>query len=278
MSCRKYSVTPLRPEDMPTEIENARNFWANYAIESHYLTSHELSEILLRKLSEFSFESVLELGCNAGRNLYYIRQKFPAVRVKGIDLNEKAVQTGRELFHFTEDELQLGDDCLLESVPSESYDVVFTLSVLDHLPAPAGALSNLIRIARRRIILIEFALEKFGKVEGDIVAHSYSHDYARLLKHHSELISNVRIERIAASAPFHDYYTLVTADRRAKELESVPSPHQTECESHTHADTHAIADIQIPTNRASSTNQQSDAWAATIPSQLRQETGPFVSA
>lgn len=211
-----YWVSPLSAESLPKEVEEARKFWQNYPLEPHYVGYHELCGVLLSKLGELSFRSVLEFGCNAGRNLHYIRKTFPHTTIRGIDLNEKAVLRGRAEFDFSEDELTIGDEHSLESIPSESYDVVFTMSVLDHLPDPGRALSNLIRIARLHILLIEFALDEFGKIEGKIVSYSYSHNYMRILRGYSGLISDVRMERIVASDPFKDYYVLITANRHSQ--------------------------------------------------------------
>jgi SAM-dependent methyltransferase len=131
---------------------------------------------------------VLEFGCNFGRNLRAIRARDPTVAVVGFDVNADAVDTGRR--HGGPD-LWVGDERALATLPDGAVDLAFTLSVLDHLPRPAAALSQLLRVARDRVLLVEPWLRVEGRVLVDIDERTgserqtdpycYSWDYRRLL-------------------------------------------------------------------------------------------------
>jgi SAM-dependent methyltransferase len=178
--------TPSAQE--PSESEAARRYWAGRGVERAYICdapwAHSIADAVLRS----SPGSVLEFGCNFGRNLRAIRARDPTVALVGFDVNAAAVATGRE--HGAPD-LRVGDERDLASLPDGVVDLAFTLSVLDHLPAPEAALSQMLRVASDRVLLVEPWLRVEGRVLVDIDERTgserqtdpycYSWDYRRLL-------------------------------------------------------------------------------------------------
>lgn len=58
--------------------------------------AHAASESLVATIRERlgSPDSILELGCGAGRNLWHLGQAFPNARVQGLDINPAGAQSG----------------------------------------------------------------------------------------------------------------------------------------------------------------------------------------
>ena len=88
--------------------------------------------------------AILEFGCNVGRHMHAMRQQLPEAAVTGIDIHLPAVQEARRTGLY----VLLGDEFTLGLLPPDTYDVAYTVSVLDHLPDPQQALERLDRIAR----------------------------------------------------------------------------------------------------------------------------------
>lgn len=131
-------------------------------------------------------DSVLEFGCNSGRNLNQIQKRIPSARLTGIDVNPKAVEFGRD--HFDLD-LELSDEDWLERQNDDTFDVSLSVSVIDHMPYPEKVLRHLIRITTHYVVLFELAHDRLGKAthntyqrNSEITAkaayrYSYIHDY-----------------------------------------------------------------------------------------------------
>ncbi len=146
------------------EQEKARDYWSKetaqrltYVHYSHY--SRALAEIT----EQSGAKSVFEFGCAAGRNLDAIKHLAKRqVRLAGCDVNGPFVARGVSDFGL---DLIVGDEHSLAKLKSSSFDIAFTVSVLDHIPEPIVALKELVRIAKNAVVLIEPNSEKdSGKV------------------------------------------------------------------------------------------------------------------
>jgi SAM-dependent methyltransferase len=130
--------------------------------------------------------AVLEFGCNTGRVLALLKGRIPRARLAGMDLNRTAIEAGRRAFAL---DLRVADETSLSSIPDSSFDLTFTVSVLDHIAMPRETVAHLARITREFVITYEICHEKTGKIEemqdadGKIVKgypFSYFHDYRKL--------------------------------------------------------------------------------------------------
>jgi SAM-dependent methyltransferase len=130
--------------------------------------------------------SVLEFGCNAGRNLDQLRRRLPDARLLGVDINPMHVAKGRS--HFGLD-LRVADEAWLGEQPDDAFDVALTVSVIDHMPYPEATLRELLRVTRHHLVLFELAYDRLGKathnllIDGETARlrpayrYSYIHDY-----------------------------------------------------------------------------------------------------
>ncbi len=141
------------------------------------------AEIVTDLIASMRPESVLEFGCNAGRNLALLQGKCASAKLVGIDLNPLMIERGRGMFGL---DLRVGDEAALGALASGSSDVCFTVSVLDHIPFPEHTIRELIRVSRRFIVALEIVSETLGRATEMTDAEgrrspgypfSYFHDY-----------------------------------------------------------------------------------------------------
>jgi hypothetical protein len=102
-----------------------------------------------------SAASALELGCNVGRNLWVLRQHYPAMSLCGLDIDPQAIAHARAR---VDADFLVGDLYDVEAtLRDRTADVVFTMGVLIHLhPATLQPLLGaMARRARRQLVLVE---------------------------------------------------------------------------------------------------------------------------
>lgn len=180
----------------PFYREDAPGYWAsrtrltNHSPEQ-YLDADDMTRVVLDPVCALvpTDAAFLEVGCNAGRNLEYLRRRGYA-RLTGVDINPVAV---RETLprHLPElarvAELRVGDaaECL-RALPTGAYDVVFAMFVLLHVPPGRMALfAEMARVCRGTIV-----------VANDACGYPYPYDYARLFTRLG--CTQVREERVGA--------------------------------------------------------------------------------
>jgi ubiquinone/menaquinone biosynthesis C-methylase UbiE len=150
--------------------------------------THPHREPLQAALGTFApITSALEVGSNAGANLILLARRAPAARLIGIDVSDQAVALGRDWVRregLTGITLETATTERLRTFADASFDVVFSDAVLMYLGPDdiAGALREMCRIARRGVVLNEWALP----AEQDTMHFWYDwhwvHNYARLLR------------------------------------------------------------------------------------------------
>jgi SAM-dependent methyltransferase len=141
-------------------------------------------------LAERPVDSVLELGCNSGPNLFLLSQDLPAARLSGMDINPAAIAYGRERLRearVTNVQLSVASLDDLAGVGDRSADVVLTDAVLMYVgPDKIGrTLAALTRIAKRRIVLNEWQMPKANGVSAGAHLYHYGHwvhDFEALLR------------------------------------------------------------------------------------------------
>lgn len=106
---------------------------AAYLSPENWPRTIQLCEVLQALIPPDTHPSILELGCNCGRNLAMLH--FAGYTdLTGIELNPDAVALMREVFPFAASfDVQVGD--VYSILPTIGrYDIVYTMAVLEHLP------------------------------------------------------------------------------------------------------------------------------------------------
>lgn len=144
---------------MDTSIhDNLVEHWSkNNSLLHKYSNNEELiegSKKLAKKIANLNPQSVFEVGMYNGRNLYYLHELLPDIKIGGIDVNSTALASARSI--LPEDtEIIHGDALYMDT--DKKYDIVFTHGVLMHIsPETIGkVINNCISKASKFVVHVE---------------------------------------------------------------------------------------------------------------------------
>ena len=160
----------------------------NWAEKYLFTTDHPHRIQIVEAVAAFDpLESVLEVGCASGANLICLRSRFPHLRLLGIDINPQAIKLGKRHFSQQGDSnvtLMIKKADLLIGIPDESVDVVIADAVLMFIPPKniKKVLSEMIRAARRGLVLNEYHLHKGWGQQSYFKGGRWIHDLFSLIK------------------------------------------------------------------------------------------------
>lgn len=133
--------------------------------------------------------TALEIGCNAGPNLYLIAKQVPQVSLHGVDVNAAAIRQGRAAFTrwgLTNVELHTLEDKPLARFADHSIDVVFSDATLMYVGPDRirEVLSHMLRIARRTVLISEWHQPpgSGGSATGAYLFGHWIHDYETMIR------------------------------------------------------------------------------------------------
>jgi hypothetical protein len=122
--------------------------------------------------------SLWEIGTNSGRNLEVIRSVHPDLRLKGTDVNPRAIEFAKAKGLDIDFALADANEW---TEPARSWDAVLTMSVLDHIPDDATeALAANIAATSRHVITVEL----WDGSAGSRGVYKYSRDNKELFERH----------------------------------------------------------------------------------------------
>lgn len=138
----------------------AKEYYKSYQADDNL---SDLSKQLLWLIEKENPNHVFEFGAGTGKHLSYLNQK--GICTIGLDisfLNCITAISRHELpFIMRGDETHLRHIC--------NADIVFTCSVLDHIPEVGGIIDEFKRIANKTVFLCE--------TQDEVGQYYYSHDY-----------------------------------------------------------------------------------------------------
>ena len=139
---------------------NPKEFYSNYQADD---TFSELSSQLVKEVLKFSPNHVFEMGCGTGKNLKPFNERnIPTI---GLDISMINIINAK-----VKNELPCvicADESYLRNLVN--FDVVFTVSVLDHIEDIEGIIQEFKRMANKAVIIAET-----NDVADDFY---YPHDY-----------------------------------------------------------------------------------------------------
>ncbi len=137
----------------------------------------------------FPFDSILEIGCNCGPNLYLIAKKFPKTKIRGIDINSEAIRIGNKLMkkeNISNVNLSVGEADNLKNFSDKSFDIVFIDAVLAHVgpQKTKKIIREMLRIAKKALIFVEWHDERASDMGTRMgYSHRWKRNYRLLLSH-----------------------------------------------------------------------------------------------
>jgi len=142
---------------MSKEVETQRAYYAETA--SHYDEMHLHGDdehsfalrFMVSTLESLGIRSVLDIGSGTGRVLLNIKADAPNISALGVEPSAELRQIGHAK-GLSETELIDGDAMNLAFADGE-FDLVCEFAVLHHVPVPAKAVSEMLRVARKAVFI-----------------------------------------------------------------------------------------------------------------------------
>ena len=125
-------------------------------------TPHFHRQIILDELKKIQFDTLLEVGCGEGTNMFFIKRDFPNVQVFGLDNDANKVYLCEE--QFGRDFCQKGTADYLP-YKDKSFDVVLLDAILMYLGEEIveKAIQEAYRVAKKAVIVCDRVY--FDKIE-----------------------------------------------------------------------------------------------------------------
>lgn len=160
-----------------SELEQAKAYWrAQHSQSARVIPEggeQDYRYEIAREIIAHEPTSVFEFGCASGRNLSVLRSEalvagYDGVLLTGLDMNPKSLAAGRG--QHTGIQFIEGDEKVLPAMGAGSFDIAFTVSVLDHIPDPEwrAVYDHLVRIARQAVYILEPIQDGSPTHEGEI--------------------------------------------------------------------------------------------------------------
>jgi ubiquinone/menaquinone biosynthesis C-methylase UbiE len=143
---------------------------------------------LERDLREGGINQLLDLCCGYGRLVYFLNEKFPQLRIHGIDYMETMVEKGKNQF---KDRLHISFEAKnafdLSQFYDKSFDVTVIHKTISWLPYYESILTEAIKVSRKKIYItslfwegdIDFITKIFKNASaGDFDNFSYINTYS----------------------------------------------------------------------------------------------------
>ena len=152
------------------EVTLQRKYYADTAAKYDYMQiseqdEHQFALAILSAMIEYhGIKSVLDVGSGTGRALRYLKSRHPGVRFVGVEPVEALRKVGHTA-GLSSDELRDGDVNALQAADGE-FDLVCEFAVLHHVPRPAQAVGEMLRVARKAIFISD--ANNFG--QGGVLA------------------------------------------------------------------------------------------------------------
>lgn len=178
---KKVIRAPFIARQTIMDRESLLAFWQTPEPEGNVPTAYvqedalPRSKALLELIRHLPKESrILEVGCNAGRNLAYLHNAGYR-NVEGVEISPHAVGLLRETYpELADTHIHLGAaEDVLPGFGDTSFDLVFTMAVMEHIhPQSIAVFDNIARIGRR-VLAIE-------PMEGHTTSRQFPHNLEKI--------------------------------------------------------------------------------------------------
>jgi SAM-dependent methyltransferase len=145
------------PAKQDKDIEIQRAFYAKgeHALDpAHEIhASHDFAlALLLGFLGSIEVKSLLDVGAGTGRTMAKIHEAHPHIELKGVEIVPELRQMSVERWGLAPGQIADGDATKL-AFPDKSVDFVIAFGILHHIKDHARAVSELVRVARKGVMI-----------------------------------------------------------------------------------------------------------------------------
>ncbi|MBA4320653.1 MAG: hypothetical protein C0412_19850 [Flavobacterium sp.] len=162
--------------------------------------NHPHRKFLIDIISKYySFDTVLEIGCASGPNLYLLAKKFPETKFYGIDISKKAIKIGRDFFKKENTNnvfLETGKAENLKRFQDKNIDIIFTDATLIY-EGPDKidlAVKEIFRVAKKVIILCEQHSDSTSSFYKDHWIHNYRSLFSNFIPEEKIKITKLSVD------------------------------------------------------------------------------------
>jgi len=194
------------------------SYWKNRELDwedAYWNPEHPHRKMLVEVLKDYPFQSVLEIGCGAGVNLWNIKEAFPDVSLAGCDINSDAIEFAKT--KLPDADLKVGN---AEALPFHGgkYDLILTDAMLIYIHPNRirRVLREIRRVGSRGgiVCFIEFHSKSLAKRLGlRLTSRYFAYDYQKILK--AQYFKGIRIFKLGKDKwpgqPWESFGSLILA-------------------------------------------------------------------
>ena len=153
-----------------------------------FLVSRKAAERIAAAAKLAPGDTVLEIGSNAGQNLFLLAQRFPEARFYGIDINSRFIEAGRNWLAdngITNVSLTVKRADRVSDFADQSFDIVFTDATMMYIGPDKirRLLREMKRVACKAILMNEWHLERANSANPSLWYDlHWVHNYRLLLE------------------------------------------------------------------------------------------------
>lgn len=153
-------------------------------------------QLLIQRMAAYQpIESVLEIGCASGPNLFALGKEFPQAQFMGIDISGHAIRVGAswlDSHNVNNVKLFTGQADDLKRFPDKSIDIIFTVATLIYIGPDKinRVIDEMLRVAKKAIILIEWASQEESSRRFD----HWAYNWQTLFKKHG--VPNITLTKL----------------------------------------------------------------------------------
>lgn len=128
--------------------DNYKKHTTSNPLQKFFITNFE--KTLGNEIKKLNVESILDAGCGEGFTLEYLRVRKIGKTYEGIDFLKKAVEIGTKVHP----NIKLKQASIYElPYKDNSFDLVLSTEVLEHLEDPRKALKEIFRVSKKFVVL-----------------------------------------------------------------------------------------------------------------------------
>lgn len=128
--------------------DNYRKHTSNNPLQKFFINNFE--KTLASQIKKLNVEKILDAGCGEGFTLEYLRVRKIGKSYEGIDFLKRAIEIGTKVHP----NIKLREASIYElPYKDNSFDLVLSTEVLEHLEDPKKALREIFRVSRKYVVL-----------------------------------------------------------------------------------------------------------------------------